>query len=314
MTHIVLDLEWNQPYAPKYMIRKPIKLTGEIVQIGAAKLNEEFEVVDTFKIMVQPQFYTRMHSKVAKLTHIYTDDLQYGFPFRQALTHFKKWCGSDFVFITWGWDDIGMLQDNMAIHELDTSWLPQAFNLQPMYNNQISKEDRQASLREAMERLNLDAAEAHDALNDARNTAQICRCLDMALGFEMYDSFKKPRKKDDGEVATANTRKSYGKRIDAMRAPELNAFVCNECGETVYCGEWVRQNGDKFATIAKCSCGDEFFIRLRFRKNNDGTFRAGIVVYKMTDEFRTQYEELLVRQAIKEEKARQFHAIEALAV
>lgn len=314
MTYISLDLEWNQPYAPKYMIRRPVRLTGEIVQIGAAKLNEDFHIVDTFKIMVQPKYYTKMHSKVAKLTHIYTDDLQYGFPFEQALTHFKKWCGEDFAFITWGWDDIGMLQDNMTLHGIDSSWLPTAYNLQPIYNNQVSKEERQASLCEAMERLNLVAAEAHDALNDARNTAQICLCLNMTLGFAMYDTFKKPHRKSDDEVAAMTSRKSYEKRIDALRDIDLSRFVCKECGETVNCGEWVRQNGDKFATIARCSCGEEFFIRMRFRKNNNGTFRAGITVYRMNDEYRTYYEELLVRQAEKEEKSRQYQMLVAVAV
>ena len=165
-----------------------------------------------------------------------------------------------------------------------------------------------------MERLELTAAEAHDALNDARNAAQICRFLDMALGLEMYDTFKKPKRQSDDEVASASSRKSYRTRIEAMRAIELTSFVCNECGETVNCGEWIRQNGDKFATIARCSCGDEFFIRLRIRKNANGTFRAGIVVYKMTDEYRTFYQGLLVKQAEKEEKTRQFFALEALAV
>ncbi|MBE6625513.1 MAG: DNA cytosine methyltransferase [Ruminococcaceae bacterium] len=84
-----------------------------------------------------------------------------------------------------------------------------------------------------MERLELTAAEAHDALNDARNAAQICRFLDMALGLEMYDTFKKPKRQSDDEVASASSRKSYRTRIEAMRAIELTSFVCNECGETV---------------------------------------------------------------------------------
>ena len=301
MTYIVLDMEWNQPFDIKHMIKKPVTLIGEIVQIGAVKLNESYQIVDTFKILVTPKYYTKMHRKVSKLTHIYTDDLQYGFPFEQAINHFKRWCGETFSFITWGWDDIGILKDNLLLYGIDDSWLPAAYNLQPIYNNQISKEERQVSLTEAMKKLNLIAADAHDALNDARNTAQICLHLNMPLGFEMYDTFKKPLRRSDDETI----RNNYEKRIDAIRDPELSHFICKECGENVTCGEWVKQNGDKYVAIAKCSCGENFFIRMRFRKNNDGTFRAGIVVYLMNNEYRAYYQELIERQAEKEEIARQ---------
>ena len=35
MNYIVLDMEWNQPFNMKSMIKKPLMLHGEIVQIGA---------------------------------------------------------------------------------------------------------------------------------------------------------------------------------------------------------------------------------------------------------------------------------------
>ena len=39
MNYVVLDLEWNQPLSPQRMIRKPIRLSGEIVQCGAVKID-----------------------------------------------------------------------------------------------------------------------------------------------------------------------------------------------------------------------------------------------------------------------------------
>ena len=46
MCCIVLDLEWNQPFSMRSMITTPVRLHGEIIQIGAVKLNEQLEIVD----------------------------------------------------------------------------------------------------------------------------------------------------------------------------------------------------------------------------------------------------------------------------
>lgn len=59
MCCIVLDLEWNQPFSMRSMITTPVRLRGEIIQIGAVKLNEQLEIVDTFKVMVKPKYYER---------------------------------------------------------------------------------------------------------------------------------------------------------------------------------------------------------------------------------------------------------------
>ena len=41
---IVLDLEWNQPFSTRSMVTTPVRLPGEIIQIGAVKLNERLEI------------------------------------------------------------------------------------------------------------------------------------------------------------------------------------------------------------------------------------------------------------------------------
>ena len=78
MCCIVLDLEWNQPFSMRSMITTPVRLHGEIIQIGAVKLNEQLEIVDTFKVMVKPKYYPYMHRKISRLTQISNADLAYG--------------------------------------------------------------------------------------------------------------------------------------------------------------------------------------------------------------------------------------------
>ena len=93
MCCIVLDLEWNQPFSMRSMITTPVRLHGEIIQIGAVKLNEQLEIVDTFKVMVKPKYYPYMHRKISRLTQISNADLAYGFPFKQAFAYFTAWPG-----------------------------------------------------------------------------------------------------------------------------------------------------------------------------------------------------------------------------
>ena len=65
MNYIVLDLEWNQcPYGKG---RENKKLPFEIIEIGAVKLNEKREIVDSFQpvfiescIFAQKRFWILM--------------------------------------------------------------------------------------------------------------------------------------------------------------------------------------------------------------------------------------------------------------
>ena len=43
-----MDMEWNQALTFSEMVKDPVFLTGEIIQIGAIKLNQTLEVVDSF--------------------------------------------------------------------------------------------------------------------------------------------------------------------------------------------------------------------------------------------------------------------------
>lgn len=303
MNYIVLDMEWNQPFNVKSMVKKQLMLHGEIVQIGAVKLDENYHILDTFKIMVSPKYYTRMHRKVSKLTGITTKELQYGFPFPVAFNHFKKWCGEEFVFLTWGPDDAKMLRDNMILHDLDTKWLPDTYNIQVIFNDQIAKEKRQFSLSSAMERVGEPALVAHDALNDARNAVCICLHLDMVKGLAEYATLQKQMHSDKSQTKEiGHSIKTYFTRQAALSDPELIGFFCPSCGSNVECVDFVRQNFDKYICIGKCEKCGELFVRFKFTKWPDGKFSVSRILYKM-DEKNKEYYLSKKRQTEKAEAA-----------
>lgn len=138
MHYVVMDLEWNQAMSSKSSVfnKLPIHLRGEIIEIGAVKLNEDMTPGEEFKIDVKPVYFKRMHYKVKKLTGFDRERLAAGVSFPEALAQFRAWCGDDVTFLTWGCDDQGILEQNIIIHDLDWDWIAGWVNLQLIYNLQ----------------------------------------------------------------------------------------------------------------------------------------------------------------------------------
>lgn len=93
-----MDMEWNQALTFSEMVKDPVFLTGEIIQIGAIKLNQTLEVVDSFNERIAPQYYTELHPKVAEITKLSNRDLQKGKGFHYVVSFECPHCGE----IVWG--------------------------------------------------------------------------------------------------------------------------------------------------------------------------------------------------------------------
>ena len=90
MNYIVFDLEWNQSPGGKRWSNS--RLPFEIIEIGAIKLNEEKEIVDSFQRLIKPQVYNWIHDSIHEVIHMNYKDLQKGTLFPQAITEFLEWC------------------------------------------------------------------------------------------------------------------------------------------------------------------------------------------------------------------------------
>lgn len=289
MNYIVLDMEWNQPFNKKRMVKKPLLLHGEIFEIGAVKLDSDLKITDSFRITIRPKYYKKVLKNIIKLTGVSDEDLQYGFEFPSAFRYFEKWCGEDFVFLTWGDDDIGMLKDNLILHELSTEWIPQSYNVQVIFNSQITKSNHSLSLSKAIEAIGEDEFQAHKALNDAKSTALICQRLDMEKGIAEYHTLKKQMKSGSALASLGVGKcKTYATKDEALKDKELTDFYCESLNETVYCSEIIKQSCCKYIAIGKCESGKEVFVRFKLKKNSDGTFRASRIIYEK-DEASTEY-------------------------
>ena len=120
-----------------------------------------------------------MNKRIEALTSISDKDLEDGLPFSEAIKQFREFCGEDSILITWGQSDIKILEENLIMHEMDYGWIPEDFDAQIMFDLQETMEDRKFSLDYAVYYFGIKGIKAHDALNDARDTSEVIRNLDL---------------------------------------------------------------------------------------------------------------------------------------
>ena len=115
MDYIVLDLEWNQPLSYNSSAYKSVggKLLFEMIQIGAIRMNDHLEITDSFNQLIQPTHYVKLHPRIKRITGITQEQLCDAPQFAEAAECFHAWCGEDSVILTWGCDDISVLQQNL---------------------------------------------------------------------------------------------------------------------------------------------------------------------------------------------------------
>jgi len=293
MKYIVLDLEWNQARSRNQMVEKPVKLVGEIIQIGAVRLNDSFMPEAQFRMNVCPKFYPKMHGKVSRITGLTAKDLENGVPFPEAFLALSHFCGDDFCFLTWGPDDVPILRDNLLLYALDDTWIPDSFDLQVLFGMQIAKEKRQFSLEEATASLGEEAFRAHDALGDAIGTSHICRHLDMEEGLRDYARYAGEITQKPLEIKEIGI--SYPNRGVALSELSSTPVPCPLCEGYLLPEEAIPQNEHKYLSLATCTEGEEFLIRFKFIKNKKGQCLATREIFPLSPPLFSFYREKEMR-------------------
>ena len=298
MNYIVLDMEWNQPWPGSHSARKvlPVQIRGEIIQIGAVRLSEDQQVLDEFQIMIKPKYYRHLNRRVSKLTGIKESRLkEEGVAFPYAMEQFREWCGEDIIFLTWGFDDIGILRENLQLHGLDIDWTGCWYNAQMMFNAQTDGSTAQKALKTAMEIFGIEATRpAHDALGDAYHTALICARLDLKKGAQEYDQALKSHENGfhGAELPGCICREVFYDFTDkraALSAMAGEENKCPTCGGKMLGSRWFAQPGHRYMDLATCPEHGKFLIRVRLSEQPDGKIRVSRLTYEATSEAAEAY-------------------------
>ena len=273
MQYIVLDLEWNQPTSYQSAVYRRVgdSLLCEVIQIGAAKLNERLEIVDCLSIPIHPTHYLTIHPRVKRMTGLNQEVLCDAPAFPEGMAQFTEWCGKDCVYITWGCDDVSVLQQNVDFFRFEEP-LPKMYDLQRLYAD-ATKRSGQTALKTAMEALGIepdDERSFHNAMHDAYYTAQVFQKLPNPEDVLNYE--EQPRK------LCHNERRSRFRVTDmvpsvgaALESEALRAPRCPTCGQaTKLQTELVPQAVGKYVALSRCQHHGLMFVKVRFSLLPDG--------------------------------------------
>ena len=293
MDYIVLDMEWNQPWPGSPSARKvlPVQIRGEIIQIGAVRVTEDQQVADEFQVLIKPKFYRRLNRRVSKLTGIKESRLrEEGVGMVEAMEQFRAWCGEDVIFLTWGFDDITILRENLQLYGIEENWVSRWYNAQMIFNAQTDGSNSQKALKTAMEIFGIEATRpAHDALGDAYHTALICARLDLNRGMQEYGKALKEHVNGfhGAEIPGCISRKvfyDYPDKRAALSAMSGKENKCPTCGRQMLGSRWFAQPGHRYMDLATCPEHGKFLIRVRLSRQQEGTVRVSRLTYEATSE------------------------------
>ena len=180
MKYIVIDLEMNTIAAVHKTERETCKL--EVIEIGAVLLDENYQEIGSFVTLVKPRFNSRIERRYEKLTGIKTEMVESAPFFEDALDMFFGWCNrvpDEIQIIQWSENDFVQFSKEIQMKNIllsdqnqkymDSPWL----DFQAEYGHTLGLE-RSISLKDAVMYAGEDfCGRQHDALVDARNTAEL---------------------------------------------------------------------------------------------------------------------------------------------
>ena len=304
MYYIALDLEWNQAYAQKALaVQRQLscRLRGEVIQIGAVKLDKNMNFCGSYQVIVKPKYYKKLHKHVSALTGISQEQIDVGTPLTESAENFKKWCGKDFAFLTWGPDDIPMLKENFYAHGISNEWLERTYDLQQIFNRQTDGESKQRSLEYAMEYFDIPQnLPAHDALNDAYFTALVAQKLDTPAGVASYDKYL-GEFLYSGVIGDADAGDDGYVTIQEMLDDDVVAKpLCPLCNKPLKREErLLHTKGQKYTFHYGCPTHGDMLLSLKMHRNFNDTWRAKMTIAEASESDLNEFKIGLARSATR---------------
>lgn len=278
MEYIVFDLEWNQAADPEDERSK--MLTFEIIEIGAVKLNNRMEIVDTFHELIKPQVYEEMHKITERLIQIHIEELQNCRQFVDIASDFLRWCGQEYLFATWGPQDLSELQKNMTFFGMEPlSKGPMRFyDVQKLFSIAYEDSRSRRSLKYAVDFLNLKKeVPFHRAISDAWYTARILQEIKdpIALQRFSFDTYTLPDShRNEVHVVFDNYAKYISRAFPDKEAllsdREVTSTKCYLCHKNIRKKiRWFTLNGKHYYSVSYCDKHGYMKGKIRVKKAED---------------------------------------------
>ena len=279
MNLIVFDLEWNIGYQPKTFLYHGTELTlrGEIIQIGAVRINARGDVLDTFEVNLRPRIFRKLQHHIAKVTGLSQGDLDAGLPMKEGLQKFLDWAGPDAELAEWGLDDVPVLKQNLFLAGLDENWPDRWYDLQRIFLQAYPrKEGEGLTLESVVDRLGIPKEEPfHNALDDTLYTTKVCRKLPLAEGLATY-----PTEEELLKEALLGAEPNHAARDirlfmnrmehdDYRNVSELTEAACPECSAPLTPDEVCLKRGNSvYYTRCTCPYCGAWYLRFKLSRRD----------------------------------------------
>lgn len=311
MNYIVFDLEWNQPF--NCHNRSTSSLPFEIIEIGAVKVSEDFEIVSKFNELVRPVVYHKINWRTQKMLQLKKGELEKGNYFTKVCRQFLEWCGENPVFCTWGSQDLTELQRNMAYFKMKPlSESPIAYlDIQRLFRLMTDNE-QSISLESAVDSMNVDKViPFHRAFSDAFYTARIMEKMGkenlQGYSFDLYHIPANRKSeihyfsgKDYQYISCA-----YSERAEILENRRIMQINCALCDRKAIRAKirWFPTPSKNYYCIGICKEHGAIKGRLKIRKYEEGKFFADkLLTYVEMDEIDLLREK---KQALKKKKLKE---------
>lgn len=179
MKHIVVDLEMNN-VAQQSETRRIC--THETIEIGAVMLDDNMQEISSFRTYVKPEYNDCIVPKISRLTGITTEMVACAPSFSEAFQMFTGWClgtGDEVTIYAWSASDYTQIKKEIKLKNYEASAEEEMLVAEAWQDFQKEFDvhlgfERQLSLKMALEMAGIDfSGREHDALDDARNTAEL---------------------------------------------------------------------------------------------------------------------------------------------
>ena len=175
MAWVFMDLEMK-PVDKQFRRERDI-CRQEVIEFGAVKLGEDMTETDSFRALVKPAL-GEIPPRYAQLTGITNDMVAEAPDFETVLGQFAAWCEDAETVYAWSGSDLDQLRGEVkmkgiAFHleALAGKWA----DFQKIFTRAVGLK-RELSLEQAVNIANINfEGHQHDALWDARNTAELFR-------------------------------------------------------------------------------------------------------------------------------------------
>ena len=192
MRYVVVDLEMNK-LDNQYTEEKKI-CNQEIIEIGAVMLDNGHQEISRFKTYVKPQYSEEIRDIITKLTGITTKMVKDAPVFEDAVKQFFGWCFSydgECQVQAWSDSDLHQILAEIALKHYVINKKEQELidNWMDFQNEYIVKLGlgRVVSLEKALNYAGIEfRGKQHDALDDAKNTADLFKIIRDSSLFEEH--------------------------------------------------------------------------------------------------------------------------------